>query len=68
MITDFIIYRVTRYENEVASMFLFIFTIFLLPIVCLTFILDFLLFPVELIIFIKKERNKKNENEEVVGE
>ena len=60
MITDFILDRLKYYEDVPCSIFLFIYMIFLLPIICLTFILDFLLFPIELIIFIKKEDNNDN--------
>ena len=60
MITDFIIDRLKPYEDEPCSIFLIIFMIFLLPIIYLTFILDFLLFPVELIIFIKKGGNNES--------
>lgn len=60
MITDFILDRLKPYEDAPCSIFLVIFMIFLLPIIYLTFILDFLLFPVELIIFIKKEGNNES--------
>ena len=59
MITDYVWKKFEFLDNETLTVFLVLFAIFInFPCVILSFVLDILLFPIELIIFIRQRRKK----------